>query len=57
MTDHDAFEKGYDAYWEGVDVSDNPYDEETDAASANPGKRVGERPENTITMKARGEDL
>ncbi|MGA2034622.1 MAG: hypothetical protein ABSG68_20435 [Thermoguttaceae bacterium] len=32
MTDHDAFDEGYDAYWEGVDVSDNPYDEETDAA-------------------------
>ncbi len=33
MIDHAAFEKGYDAYWDGVDVSDNPYDakEEADA--------------------------
>jgi ribosome modulation factor len=30
MTDHDAFEEGYNAYWEGVDVSDNPYEEDTD---------------------------
>ena len=30
MTYHDAFKDGYDAYWEGVDVSDNPYDEETE---------------------------
>jgi ribosome modulation factor len=30
MTNNDAFQEGYDAYWEGVDVSDNPYDEETD---------------------------
>ena len=29
MSDDDAFEDGYDAYWEGFDVSDNPYDEET----------------------------
>jgi ribosome modulation factor len=31
MTDYDAFEKGYDAYWEGADVSDNPYDKKIDA--------------------------
>ena len=30
MTDHTAFEEGYDAYWEGVDVSDNPHEEDTD---------------------------
>ncbi|MFZ1934883.1 MAG: hypothetical protein WCB27_02390 [Thermoguttaceae bacterium] len=24
-----AYDKGYDACWDGVDVSDNPYDEET----------------------------
>lgn len=30
MSDDDAFEDGYDAYWEGFDVSDNPYDEDTD---------------------------
>jgi len=31
MIDNDAFDEGYDAYWEGVDVSDNPYDAEKDA--------------------------
>ncbi len=31
LTDHDAYEEGYDAYWEGVDISDNPYDKKTDA--------------------------
>jgi len=31
MTDHDAFETGYDAYWEGVDVTDNPYDQDREA--------------------------
>ena len=30
MTYHDAFAEGYDAYWDGIDVSDNPYDEETE---------------------------
>jgi len=28
MSTTDAFEEGYDAYWDGVDVSDNPYNEE-----------------------------
>jgi ribosome modulation factor len=31
MTDRQAYDEGYDAYWEGVDVSDNPYDKETEA--------------------------
>ncbi len=31
MTDHEAFEEGYDAYWDGADVSDNPHKEEKDA--------------------------
>jgi ribosome modulation factor len=31
MTTNEAHDEGYDAYWEGIDVSDNPYDEETDA--------------------------
>ena len=31
MADNNAFDEGYDAYWEGVDVSDNPYDEEKEA--------------------------
>ncbi len=32
MSNNDAFDEGYDAYWDGVDVSDNPYEEEADAA-------------------------
>ncbi len=31
MTNNNAYEEGYDAYWEGVDAGDNPYDEEKDA--------------------------
>ena len=31
MPDHEAFEQGCDAYWDGVDVSENPYTEEKDA--------------------------
>jgi ribosome modulation factor len=26
MTKVETVERGYDAYWEGVDVADNPYD-------------------------------
>jgi hypothetical protein len=33
MTNHEAFGEGYNAYWEGVDVSDNPYDQEKEAAA------------------------
>ncbi len=29
-TDHDAYEEGYDAYWVGVDDSENPHDDDTD---------------------------
>jgi ribosome modulation factor len=28
MTDHEAYDEGYDAYWDGVDDVDNPYDQE-----------------------------
>jgi ribosome modulation factor len=28
MTESDAFEAGYDAYWDGIDSSENPYDQE-----------------------------
>ena len=28
---NEAFEAGYDAYWDGVDVGDNPYDQEENA--------------------------
>lgn len=31
MTDRDAFEMGYDAYWDGVDRQDNPFDPGEDA--------------------------
>ena len=27
----DAYEVGYDAYWDGADVSENPYNQETEA--------------------------
>jgi len=30
MPPNDAFEEGYDAYWDGSDVEDNPYDEGTE---------------------------
>jgi hypothetical protein len=30
MTINNAYDEGYDAYWDGGDVSDNPYDEGTD---------------------------
>jgi ribosome modulation factor len=30
MTNNEAFDQGYDAYWDGVDISDNPFDEETE---------------------------
>jgi hypothetical protein len=31
MTNQEANDEGYDAYWEGVDVSENPYDQEEEA--------------------------
>jgi ribosome modulation factor len=30
MTNNDAFGEGYDAYWDGVDVSGNPHEEDMD---------------------------
>lgn len=30
MSANDAHDEGYDAYWDGLDVTNNPYDEETD---------------------------
>jgi ribosome modulation factor len=30
MSTDDAFDEGYDAYWDGVDAIDNPYDEGTE---------------------------
>lgn len=35
MTDHDAFEEGYDAYWNGLDREDNPYDQEQEVGKRN----------------------
>jgi len=28
---NEAYDEGYEAYWEGADSGDNPYDEEKDA--------------------------
>ena len=30
MSTNDAFEDGYDAYWEGIDLRGNPHDEGTE---------------------------
>jgi hypothetical protein len=30
MPTTDAYDEGYDAYWDGVDVSGNPHEEDTD---------------------------
>jgi hypothetical protein len=30
MFTNDAFQEGYNAYWDGVDVSDNPHDQDTE---------------------------
>jgi ribosome modulation factor len=30
MATNDAYKEGYDANWDGVDVSDNPYEEDTE---------------------------
>jgi hypothetical protein len=30
MGNNEAFDEGYDAYWEGVDVGDNPHEPETE---------------------------
>lgn len=31
MLNQEAHDEGYDVYWDGIDLSDNPYDEEKDA--------------------------
>jgi hypothetical protein len=28
---HEAYDAGYDAYWEGAETTDNPYDPEEEA--------------------------
>lgn len=35
MIDREAYDEGYDAYWEGGDLSDNPYDEEKEVTKRN----------------------
>jgi hypothetical protein len=32
MTNREGCDEGYDAYWDGVEVSNNPYNKETDVA-------------------------
>ncbi len=32
MNADDAYEEGFDAYWEGVDLNDNPYDGQAEDA-------------------------
>ena len=34
MPTNEAFDEGYDAYWEGVDVADNPHHRETGKSGA-----------------------
>ena len=48
-----TYDEGYDAYWDGIDAGDNPYDEDTDERPL--GKRAGGSHENTIMMRARGD--
>ena len=35
MTDHEAYDEGYDAYWDGVECEDNPYDPEQEPEKRN----------------------
>jgi ribosome modulation factor len=35
MTDHEAFEEGYDAYWDGLDSDANPYDQHQESEKRN----------------------
>ncbi len=35
MTDHEAYDEGYDAYWDGVDCEENPYDPEQEPEKRN----------------------
>ena len=34
MTDDNAFEEGYDAYWDGIDADDNPHPSGTEQRSS-----------------------
>ncbi len=35
MTDLDAYDEGYDAYWGGFDSEDNPHDQEKEPEKRN----------------------
>ena len=54
MNNNQAYDEGYDAYWEGVDVSDNPYDEEKEADARLAWEQGWAKPANTITTRTRG---
>jgi len=44
MPDNAAFEEGYDAHWEGVDISENPHREETgERCSWEEGRRASRK--------------
>jgi hypothetical protein len=44
MPNNDAFEDGYDAYWEGMDLSSNPHDADTEEYCAwEDGWRVAQK--------------
>jgi len=34
MANRDAFDEGYDAYWDGIAAEDNPYDQGTEESHA-----------------------
>ena len=56
MTNHDAYDEGYDAYWNGLDHEIIHMTRKKSPRNATPGKRVGGRLENTTTMRARDDD-
>ncbi len=35
MSDHEAYDEGYDAYWDGIEREDNPYDPEQESEKHN----------------------
>ena len=51
MTDREAYDEGYDAYWDGLEREDIPIIRSRSPRNTTPGKRAGERPENMIMMK------
>jgi hypothetical protein len=55
MTNHEAFEEGYDAYWTASPARTIPMSPRRKPRSTILGTRVGWQPESTITMKGTGE--